>query len=728
VARDAAAGPVERADTRGALRGPVLDIRVRWRAGQVALALAAVMALVALARPLSAFQSPRLRLAVTLALGLGTAGSALLASLRGRGRGEQLALFAFLALSIDGLGQLLAPLGWPVWPLMAVLAGSLAVAESLAVALGIAALASLLAVADAAQSSLGHWQQAVAASLGYGALVLALNRGLLGEKRRLSATLAELARIQHGIDQLDEVETPPRPSATALTLRQISEEGRRARQLVRAADLDEALGRLVRLARAAVDAHALLYLEVDREREVAYVRASDGPEALVRDALLPLSSDPIAFVLDRRQAFYATDFRRLLWSLPYYRSEVKVGTLLAMPVRMGEVVSGILVADSIEIQSLTGREPGILEAFAEMVADHVRRTRASAAGEDLGQEFKAVYAVSRNLATLTDPERVRRILLRSARDVVSLEGAAVVTTDDPPTRYVVHEAHGWAKDFEGREVSLAEKTWTAWVLRSAEEPYLLDSVAGHETRMPILVLDEGAAGAESLLAVPLKARNRTLGGLILTGRRGAFDATAHRVLGILANQAAAALSNIQLLERIKELAVRDGLTGLYNRRAFSEQLIQSLAREERQQGRLALLLLDIDHFKKLNDTFGHPAGDAALRNTAETLQHHLRKADQAARYGGEEFAVILPGADEAGALQMAERVRQAIQKGQVIFEGARLAVTASFGVAVWPTDARQADTLLSAADRALYAAKQGGRNRVVAASAVAALRQEEGHG
>jgi hypothetical protein len=101
--------------------GPIVDIRVRWRAGQVALAVAALMALVALWRPLRVGGSPHLRLAVTLLLGLGVGGAALLASLKGRGRAEQLAFYAFLTLSLDALGQLLIPLGWPAWPLMAVL-------------------------------------------------------------------------------------------------------------------------------------------------------------------------------------------------------------------------------------------------------------------------------------------------------------------------------------------------------------------------------------------------------------------------------------------------------------------------------------------------------------------------------------------------------------------------------------------------------------------------------
>jgi diguanylate cyclase (GGDEF)-like protein len=166
--------------------------------------------------------------------------------------------------------------------------------------------------------------------------------------------------------------------------------------------------------------------------------------------------------------------------------------------------------------------------------------------------------------------------------------------------------------------------------------------------------------------------------------------------------------------------VRDGLTNLYNRRAFNDLLVQAVAREDRQNGRLSLILLDLDHFKKLNDTYGHPAGDEALRATARVLTQHLRKGDQAARYGGEEFVVILPGTDEEGALRLAERVRSALEKHRLVFEGARIAISASFGAALWPGDGKEPEALLSAADRALYASKQAGRNRVTPASRVPA--------
>jgi diguanylate cyclase (GGDEF)-like protein len=696
---------------------------VRWRAGQVVLGLMAAFTLLAAFRPLAASTSPYLKVTHAVGVGLGVTASALLASLKGRGRAESLALYGFLVLAVDALGQVISPWGFPIWPLMAVLVSALTVAETLPVALGFAAQASLLALCAALRAPAFDGRPPLAAALAYAALVLTTNRALLGEKRRLSATLAELARLKHGIGQLEDLEpgtAAPRPNSAAHALRQVSEDGRKARQFERAAELGEGLSRLISVAHAALGAHSVLYFDVDRQREQAYLRAAKGPAALVRDCVAPLGADPFAFVLDRGQSFYATDFKRLLWDLPWYREEAKVGSLLAVPVRTAEVIAGVLVADRLEIQSFTGSEPALLESFAALVADAILRARVSLSREELDAEFKAVYPLSQKLATLSREGDVRELLLRSARNLVPVDGAAVVMADDLQTRYVVEECYGWAAEYAQREVGLSEKTWAAWVLRSAEDPYLLDNVASQLDRMPILALDEGASRAESLLAVPLKARNRTLGALMLTGPRGSFDAASHRVLGILANQAAATLSLIKDRERQKELAVRDGLTNLYNRRAFNELLAQAVAREDRQGGCLALILLDLDHFKKLNDTYGHPAGDEALRATARVLTQHLRKGDQAARYGGEEFVVILPGTEEAGALNLAERVREAIHSHRLVFEGARIAISASLGAAVWPGDGKDPEALLGSADRALYASKQAGRNRVTAASRVPA--------
>src|SRR5512139_2875960 len=398
---------------------PVLDIRVRWRVGQVFLAAGAFFTLVALVRPLAPWSPGWLKAADALLLGLGVTASALLASLRGRKLPETLALHAFLVLSVDALGQVVGARGFPVWPFMALLVAALAVAEPLKVALGVAGQATLLAVADAARPFFPPLaggvappldaKPALAAALGYFALALAVNRALAGEKRRLSTTLAELARLEHGIDQLEDEPTgaPAPPASAAEALRQVTGEGRRARQLDRASELDAELQRLVEVARLAVDAHAVLYFDVDRQRELAHLRAARGPEELVRGGSVPLGADPFAFLLQRGQAFYATDFKRLLWELPWYRRQVKLGSLLAVPVRAGDVIVGALVADKVEVQAFTGKEPRLLDGFAALVADAIHRTRVSLGREELDAEFKAVYPLSQRLATLSREADVR---------------------------------------------------------------------------------------------------------------------------------------------------------------------------------------------------------------------------------------------------------------------------------------------------------------------------------
>ena len=678
----------------------------------MALGLAALLTVVAAFRPLAQAGSPRVFAAVALALGAGAIGSALLAGLRGRGLSEQLALYAFILLGVDGMGQIAS--GWPTWPFMAAVVAFVAVAESPTIAFGAAAMATLLGVVAAAPGRFADWKALVAASIGYAAIAFFVQLAQRLEKKRLSQAMAELAKLRHGIDELEDAAPgqPHRLGPAGLALKDVSEDARRARRVDRASELDAAIGRVVAIARRSLGAHACLYFNFDREEDKAYLRAADGPEALSADVVAPLRSDPFGFVLDRGQQFYATDYARLLWRLPWYRREVKIGTLIAAPVALSEVVRGALVVDRLEIQAFTGDEPVLIAMFADLVAETIRVSAASDVREELGAEFKAVYEVSRQMAGLDEPELVRQKLLASARDLLSPDGGAVVTINAAGTGYSIDNSLGWVQEFEGRRVALLEDTWTAWLLKQDDPGILLDDVHGGAKRRPILVLDEGSSRAESLLAVALRSGKDVLGAIVLTGRRGAFASTGQRILTILANQAAGTLRVRQLVQEARDTAMRDGLTALYNRRAFEKHLEEAISRENRSSGRFALVLLDIDHFKKLNDTFGHPAGDATLRHAGKVMSAHLRTSDQAARFGGEEFALILPATDEAGAVLLAERVRGAIEKTPLVFEGAKLQVTISLGVAVWPRDGEGKGEIVAAADRALYAAKQGGRNRV----------------
>ncbi len=174
-----------------------------------------------------------------------------------------------------------------------------------------------------------------------------------------------------------------------------------------------------------------------------------------------------------------------------------------------------------------------------------------------------------------------------------------------------------------------------------------------------------------------------------------------------------------LTTTLEQLGMTDGLTGVYNRRFFDENLVHELKRGERTRGSVALLMLDIDHFKKYNDRFGHQAGDEALRRVAQALAREIRSIDVVARYGGEEFVVILPGGDGRTALAVAERVRSAVESAGIDTGGTRGgSLTVSVGVGVYPEAAHDAPGLVAAADSALYVAKSAGRNRVRAAEPV----------
>jgi diguanylate cyclase (GGDEF)-like protein len=181
------------------------------------------------------------------------------------------------------------------------------------------------------------------------------------------------------------------------------------------------------------------------------------------------------------------------------------------------------------------------------------------------------------------------------------------------------------------------------------------------------------------------------------------------LLRTVADQVAVAVNHARLFEQVQQQALTDGLTGCHNRRAFEGQLERDLHMATRLGQPLSLVLLDLDKFKHVNDTYGHDTGDLVLRILAQTLREELRRVDTAARIGGEEFAIILPQSDMFGALAVAERLRLRIEKLQVPKVGH---ITASFGVSVFPFHGAHRAQLASLADRALYLAKQTGRNRI----------------
>jgi len=238
-----------------------------------------------------------------------------------------------------------------------------------------------------------------------------------------------------------------------------------------------------------------------------------------------------------------------------------------------------------------------------------------------------------------------------------------------------------------------------------------------------------AVGAESALVIPLTVSNRVLGSLqLFSARANAFQEEDAQLLWIASLVAENLLTREYANEGLIRFAFTDFLTGLKTRGYFEQQLDLELKRAERKKSTLALLMIDIDFFKSLNDRYGHHVGDQILRDVASILMKDMREIDTVARYGGEEFVLILPDTSGPGAMLVAQRLRKSVEQARFFAGSGRVIerLSISIGVALFDTDAQFKRDLIESSDAALYAAKSQGRNRVILYSemAMAAGRKE----
>jgi len=324
-------------------------------------------------------------------------------------------------------------------------------------------------------------------------------------------------------------------------------------------------------------------------------------------------------------------------------------------------------------------------------ADETERMRQTALLAELSQALQGCI----NSAELTElvaraavalfPGSSGALLLKTASDVVKLQ-------------------HAWGGSAHQESFSPQD----CWALRS-----------GH----PYHAQQAGAVSCAHLLekhadyiCLPLIANREILGVLHLSRLGGnVMEAVIPWAAESIAERTAIAISVIRRVERLQIRATRDVLTGIYNRRFMEEALTIEQSRAERRGSPIGLMMVDVDYFKRFNDTFGHDAGDAVLRGIGRLLRRTMREGDMPCRYGGEEFAVILPGADLAQTRQRAEAIRTAIERWKPQNEGHSFGqVTVSIGIAALPLNGNSWQAALKVADEALYAAKRGGRNQVAA--------------
>ena len=320
-------------------------------------------------------------------------------------------------------------------------------------------------------------------------------------------------------------------------------------------------------------------------------------------------------------------------------------------------------------------------------------------------DLEALATLARRLEDAATPHDVGAALAAAAADAFSFERLVVFGRRND--NFAVLASHGMVRlDPDAGGIAAESPIETAARTRTT----LLVSQAG---RRRDAGLEAIIPGARNLIVVPMSAEGGCIGVLVAEHRARSGSRIERRLVAALesfASQSALALRNAWLLESTRDLAATDGLTGIANRRSFERALAQEVARATRSGHPLSLLMVDIDHFKTLNDAHGHQVGDEVLRDVARLIADSCRQFDTAARYGGEEFAVLLPGCDADSAARTARRIRLAIAELQCAAP-----VTASLGVASWPAHAADLASLVQRADDALYASKRAGRNRVTVA-------------
>jgi diguanylate cyclase (GGDEF)-like protein len=350
--------------------------------------------------------------------------------------------------------------------------------------------------------------------------------------------------------------------------------------------------------------------------------------------------------------------------------------------------------------------------LANRAALAIENARLYLAEAQRARELDALHTATTALLTTLDLEALLGYILDAAMSAIpAAEGGSLHLIARDTGQLQVRAVHGYS-DPRIRKFSLpGSKGYAARAVRERKSSLIAD--LQEETG---ILEDSGFSdtnAARSVIVAPLLVGEHVLGAIALDSPKvGAFGGTDLRLLVSFATTTTTAIQNATLHSEVQKQAITDTLTGLYNRRGFFELSQREIDRVRRFGHPLSAIMLDIDHFKLVNDTYTHAVGDEVLRLLAERLRNSLREVDILGRYGGEEFVILLPETDLFGACTIAERLRKSVEETGLTTSTGPISITVSLGVTRATPSTTDLSELLNQADIALYAAKQAGRNRV----------------
>ncbi len=468
-------------------------------------------------------------------------------------------------------------------------------------------------------------------------------------------------------------------------------------------DLDEVLQRILTIVHDYFHLPNVAILLLDKEAQQLCVRSQigwdPGMDQVTRDMHKGLTG---ASVL-KKQPIYAPDVSK---DPRYISAAHSTRSELAIPLMVRDEVVGVLDCQSDQLDCFDTEKIELLALFSTQASIAIQNAHLYSLERQRARQLEAINEIAQQSTAVLDLESLLSRVCLVIQQAFEVSHVSLFLREEGELVLRAHEGLLTPCISTGGRLPADREPWSR-VLATAGTIIAKDVTAEPESVRLF-------ADAASCMSIPMVSFGQTLGVLTLhSSQRNAFRESELQSLESVADICASSIQNAHYVERIRQLSYLDGLTGIFNRRFFEMRIGEEIERARRCGTGMAVVMVDIDHFKKLNDEFGHLLGDEVLRQFSSLFHQQLRKIDVVCRYGGEEFAILLTQTGAQHAVTVGEKLRKLVESWQ--FPGVPRTVTLSAGVAAFPEHGTTRDELVRAADNALYAAKQGGRNRVCAA-------------
>ena len=479
-------------------------------------------------------------------------------------------------------------------------------------------------------------------------------------------------------------------------------------------DLDEVLQQILTIARNYFHLQNVAILLLDKETNELYARRQIGWDQGFDDIRLPVGRGITGVAAKQKRPIYAPDVKK---DTRYVASAGSTRSELAVPLMVRDEVVGVLDCQSEKINFFDNETIDLLTLFSTQASMALQNARLYSLERRRASQLEAINAIAQQTTAVLDLKELLLTVCSLIQQAFSVSHVSVLLKEDEDLALRAQYGNLTLQVPEGGKLPGREGSWGRAL--ATAKTVIEDDVATSPDYVGFYT------ETRSRMCIPLVSFGQTLGVLVLdSSEKGAFRTGDTQPLESVADICATAIQNAHYVDRVKQLAYIDGLTGIFNRRFFELRIAEEIERSRRFGNGLALIMLDIDQFKRLNDEFGHLLGDEVLRQVSSILHQQLRKIDVVCRYGGEEFAILLSQTHPQHALNIAEKLRRLIETWQ--FPGVPRPVTISAGAAVFPDHGTTRDDLVRAADAGLYAAKQSGRNKAVLAPDPQKVKRQAG--